>query len=55
MNDDTIIEDFVNQISFNAFTPNQMRTMLCAVVENMTADQAADLLDTIGMNLADII
>lgn len=55
MNDDAIIQDFINQISFNGFTANQMRTMLCAVVENMTANQAADLLDTIGMDLADII
>jgi hypothetical protein len=55
MNDDAIIQDFVNAIAFNGFTPNQMRTMLCAVVENMDTNQAADLLDTIGMNLADII
>jgi hypothetical protein len=55
MNDDAIIQDFINQISFNGFTANQMRTMLCAVVENMDTNQAAALLDTIGMDLADII
>ena len=52
---DAVILDFVNQISFNAFTPNQMRTMLVSIVENMDTNQAAALLDTIGMNLADII
>jgi hypothetical protein len=55
MDTDAIIQDFINNICFSSFTPNQMRTMLCAVVEGMSIDQAAALLDTIGMSISDII
>lgn len=54
MNTPIIIQDFINQISFNGFTANQMRVMLCSIVENMTETQAAALLDTIGMDLSDV-
>jgi hypothetical protein len=49
------IQAFANEIAFNSFTAAQMRVMLCAVVENMTESQAAALLDTIGMELSDVI
>lgn len=55
MNESQIVRNFADEITFGSFTNNQMRVMLRVLVENMTETQAAELLDTIGMELSDVI
>lgn len=54
MSRSVVLENMITEVMNSGFTANQMRTMMCAMIDKMALYEIEAMLDSIGMSTEDV-